>query len=286
MTTTALALVLSAAVAHAAWNIVAHGVSHVGLPFLWWGALSSTVVWIGLVPVTGGTGGGWLHLLVAAAVSGVLHTFYMVVLQRGYARGQVSTVYATARATGPVVTCLLAVLLFQERPGVLAVVGVLVVIGGVAIIALVDANQSVGALLRDPAILYGLLTGLSIAAYSLWDAHAVQEWKVSPVAFMVGCTAAELVLYAPALRGRGEQLRAAGRQHVGRIVAFGVLSPLAYILVLLAVQRAPLSLVAPLREISVVLVSLYGVAVLREARPVAKVVASVVVVAGIALLAS
>lgn len=284
MTGVALALVLAAAVAHAAWNIVAHGVSHVGLPFLWWGALSSTVIWIGLVPFTGGTGGGWQHLLVAAGVSGVLHTAYMVVLQRGYARGQVSTVYATARATGPVVTCLAAVVLFQERPGLHAVVGVALVIGAVVAIALVDANRSVGNLVRDPAITYGLATGLAIAAYSVWDAHAVQEWDVSPVAFMVGCTAAELVLYAPGLRGQGARLRAVGREYAGRIVAFGILSPLAYILVLLAVQRAPLSLVAPLREVSVVLVSLYGVAVLREARPVAKVAASVVVVGGIALL--
>ena len=286
MTGAALALVLSAAVAHAAWNVVAHGVSHVGLPFLWWGALSSTVIWIGLVPFTGGTGGGWHHLLVAAGVSGVLHTAYMVVLQRGYARGQVSTVYATARATGPVVTCLAAVVLFQERPGLHAVLGVLVVIGGVVTIALVDAGQSVRSLVRDPAITYGLLTGLAIAAYSVWDAHAVQEWAVSPVAFMVGCTAAELVLYAPALRGRWGSLGAVGRRYAGRIVAFGVLSPLAYILVLLAVQRAPLSLVAPLREISVVLVSLYGVAILRDSRPCAKIAASVVVVGGIALIAT
>lgn len=286
MTATALALVLSAAVAHAAWNILAHGVSHLGLPFLWWGALSSTVVWIGLVPFTGGTGSTWLPFLIAVGVSGALHTFYMVVLQRGYARGRVSTVYATARATGPAVTCLLAVIVFHERPGIHGVLGVAGIIAGVVAIALLDANQTLGALVRDPAIAYGLLTGLAIAAYSLWDAHAVQEWHVSPVAFMVGCTVAELLLYAPGLRGRWDQVHTVGRDHAARIAAFGVLSPLAYILVLLAVQRAPVSLVAPLREVSVVIVSLYGAVVLREARPMAKIAASVVVVGSISLLAT
>lgn len=286
MTAAALALVLCAAFAHAAWNLLAHSVSQVGLPFLWWGALSSTVLWIILVPFTGGIGGSWGHFLVAASVSGVLHALYMVALQRGYARGQVSTVYATARATGPVVTCLMAVILFQERPGAYALLGAAGIIVGVVTIALLDAGQSARTLLGDPAIVYGLLTGLAIAAYSLWDAHAVQQWHVAPVAFMVGCTAAELLLYAPALRGSGRELLAVGRKHAAPIIAFGILSPLAYILVLLAIQRAPLSLVAPLREISVVLVSLYGVAILREARPVAKVAASIVVVAGISLLAT
>lgn len=143
-------------------------------------------------------------------MSGVSRTIYMVVLQRGYACGRVSTVYVTARATGPVVTCLLAVVLFQERPGIRTVIGVIV---GVVTMALLDANQSVRTPVRDPAITYGLRTGFAIVAYSLWDAHAVQEWDVSPVAFMVGCTAVELLLYAPGLGGQGARLRAAGRQY-------------------------------------------------------------------------
>ena len=286
MTTAALLLVLGAAVAHAWWNILAHSVSHLGLPFLWWGALSSTVIWIGVVPFAGGTGSGWVRLICATAVSGILHACYMVVLQRGYARGRVSTVYATARATGPVVTCLLAVALFQERPGFYAAAGIVIVLAGVVAIALLDTNQSVASVVRDPAMGYGLLTGLAIAAYSLWDAHAVQQWDVAPVAFMVGCTAMQLLLYAPAIATNRDHVLAVGGRHAWSIVAFGVLSPLAYILILLAMQRAPLSLVAPLREISVVLVSLYGVLVLREPHPTAKISAAVVVVGGILLIAA
>jgi drug/metabolite transporter (DMT)-like permease len=64
-----------------------------------------------------------------------------------------------------------------------------------------------------------------------------------------------------------------------------VLSPLSYILVLTAIQIAPVALVAPLREVSVVLVSLFGVFILRESRPGWRIAASLVVVAGIVLLA-
>ena len=70
-----------------------------------------------------------------------------------------------------------------------------------------------------------------------------------------------------------------------RILAFALLSPLSYILVLYAITIAPVALVAPLRELSVVLVSLFGVFVLKEQRPARRLIAATVVVAGIVLLA-
>ena len=69
------------------------------------------------------------------------------------------------------------------------------------------------------------------------------------------------------------------------VLIVGVLSPLAYILVLTAMQLAPVSLVAPGREVSVVLVSLAGWLWFREPHPAQRIAGSVVVVAGVALLA-
>ena len=52
MSALALTLVLTAAVAHAAWNIIAHGVTKTGLHFLWWGALFSVLLWAPVVALT------------------------------------------------------------------------------------------------------------------------------------------------------------------------------------------------------------------------------------------
>ncbi|AMG82539.1 MULTISPECIES: EamA family transporter [Microbacterium] len=286
MSAVALVLVLAAAIAHASWNVIAHGISRAGSPFLWWGAVASTAVWIGAVPFTGGLGAVDLgSFALGVSVSAVLHVAYMAVLQRGYREGSLSTVYATARGTGPFLSVIVAVLLLGERPSALALVGVAAVIAGVVAIGFVDRRPAGSGRRIDPGLLFGALTGVAIAVYTIWDAHAVREWELSPVAFMVGTTLLQVPFYSVAVRGRWGAVVALGRTQWRRILAFGILSPLSYILVLTAIQIAPVALVAPLREVSVVLVSLFGAFVLRESRPGWRIGASLVVLTGIVLLA-
>ena len=302
MSGTALLLVLAAAVCHASWNVVAHGVSRIGTPFLWWGAVASAVLWLPVVPFTGGLGGSVAGLALGAGVSAVLHVVYMVVLQRGYAAGSLSTVYATARGTGPAVSAVLAVLLLGERLSALAAVGIAVVVAGVVATGLIDrrpapapADASAPAPFAtpaprrrrrlDPGIAWGLLTGLAIASYTIWDAHALRTWELSPVSFMVGVTAVEVVFYTATLGRRRRELLDVVRAHWPRVLAFGVLSPMSYILVLVAIQTTPVALVAPARETSVVMVAVFGALVLREGSVAKRLTASVVVLGGIALLA-
>ncbi|PPI20199.1 EamA family transporter [Rathayibacter sp. AY1B5] len=285
-----LFLVLSAALCHAAWNVIAHRVSGIGLPFLWWGAVASTVIWAPVIPFTGGFGSGGdvvTGLAIGAGISGLLHVGYMVVLQQGYARGRLSTVYATARGTGPALSAGLAVLLLGEQISPVAVLGVGVVVTGVIATGLIDRpteHAPSGRSLLDPSILFGVLTGVAIAVYTIWDAHALRTWGLSPVAFMVGCTMVEIVVYLVPLRRRRAELASVLRQHWLRVLAFGVLSPLSYILVLQAITLAPVALVAPMREMSVVLVSVFGALVLKEGSAARRIAASLVVVGGIVLL--
>ena len=287
MSVTAVLLVLGAAVAHAAWNVIAHGASRAGLPFLWCGSVISTVLWLPIVPLTGGFGTDDIAgFLLGITVSAVMHVGYMMVLQRGYALGNLSAVYAVARGTGPLLTVIVAITFLGERPSPLALIGVAAIIAGVVAIGFVDRPPA-GERRRgiDPAILFGMLTGVAIAAYTVWDASSLRLWDISPVAFMVGCTLLEVPIFTALL---GRRLRAVvplAKLEWRRLLVFGILSPLSYILVLAAITIAPVALVAPMREVSVVLVSLFGAFVLHEGRPAARLAASGIVVAGIALLA-
>ncbi|MFF1879108.1 EamA family transporter [Leifsonia sp. NPDC058230] len=286
MSPLALLLVVIAAFAHAAWNLASKRASASGLPFILLGAIASTVLWL---PIAGfdlalnGVDLRWL--LLGAGVSAVIHVGYMWVLQRGYAHGDISVVYPMARGTGPLLSVVFAIVLFHEHPSALALAGAAVVVAGIVGIGLSTTRSEPGHRMLGAGIVYGLLTGVTIAVYTLWDAFTVTDLGVSPILFMVGCSFGEVVLLAPILLARRAELVAVWRAFRWQVVVVGVLSPLSYVLVLTAIQLAPVSLVAPARELSVVLVSLAGWLILREPRPAQRMAGAVVVLGGVAMLA-
>ena len=277
-------LVGGAAVAHATWNIAVKRAGTSGAGFLWSGILVGAVVFapfgIASLVAEGTDLWRWLPL---AAVSGALQVVYFLTLQRGYRLSDVSIVYPLARGSGPLLAVLLAVVVLGERPGWLALVGAAVIVAGVMIIGFAGGVSRA----RDnrAGILYGLLVGVMIAVYTLWDGSAVTVGGMPPVGLYWGSIVFQLLLLAiPALR-RGRQTLRTARQHWVAVVLFGILSPLAYILVLYAMQLAPVSIVAPGREVSVVLVGLAGWLLFREPHPVQRLVGAGVVLVGVVLLA-
>ena len=288
MSPTALALVLAAAVLHAVWNVAAKRVTGDSRVFVWLYGTASAVLWlpVGLVMLARD---GWPDpgtLILAGAVSGVLHNLYGIALNTGYARADLGVVYPTARGTGPLLTMLVALVFLGEQADGVHVAGGLVVIAGVAVVASsgahgVDASRGLA------GVRWGLTTGAAIAAYTLWDGHAVTTLQLDPVAYYA-CTAVwQSLTLAPILRDRGRRAEAVrmSRRHVREIVLVGVLSPLGYILVLVAMQTTPVALVAPARESSIVIGTLLAWWLFKEPRPAVKIVGSFVVLAGIGLLA-
>lgn len=276
-------LIAVAAIAHAAWNVTMKRVGTSGAGFLWLSFVVATVAFapfgisslieedVDLRP--------WLGL---AAVSGALQVGYFLLVQRAYRVGDVSVVYPLARGTGPVLSVVLAIVLLGERPGPLALVGAGVVVAGVVVIGLAGTR---GSAINRPGILYGLAVGVMIAVYTLWDATAVTVGGMPPVGLYWGSVVFQLVILAPAALHQRGTLGAVLMEHRVAVLIVGVLSPLAYILVLIAIQLAPVSLVAPAREVSVVLVGLAGWLLFREPHPVQRLIGAAIVLVGAGLLA-
>ncbi len=284
MSGAALALVLAAALLHATWNLAAKGVGSSRVSFIWLYVVASAAIWVPvgvLWVVITGERPTWTWLG-AAVVSAGLHIVYQLVLQRGYAEGDLNLVYPLARGTGPLLTFAVAVTLLGERPGAVPAAGVVAVITGVLLISFGrgSAHPRAGAT-------WGLATGATIASYTLWDNHAVTALDVPPVPYFVIGIAAQLPVLALLLRRDRDPvpLREVWRSTRGPVLAVAICSPLAYILVLRAMQLAPVGLVATGREASIVVGALFGWLVLREPRPARRLVGAVVVLVGIGLIA-
>src|SRR3954471_16208061 len=136
MPTAALALVVVAAVAHAAWNVLAKTAGG-GVAFVWLCAVAGSALWLPVVAVALAAGPGALgpEALGFMVGSGVLHAVYFVLLQRGYREGDLSLVYPLARGTGPLLSTLAALVIFSERPSALALAGGAIIVAAVLSLA-------------------------------------------------------------------------------------------------------------------------------------------------------
>ncbi|MGH8760575.1 MAG: DMT family transporter [Burkholderiales bacterium] len=282
-----LALVLAGAMCHALWNILAKRAA--GGPLFVW--LFGCVSVVAAAPVALWT--WWTHpqtfdawMWMAALASGLVHVVYSLVLQQGYRVSDFAVVYPVARGTGPLMSVLGAVVLLSEVPSVLGWLGVALVLGGVFMTAgAMDLLSGGDASRRRLGVLWGVLTGLCIACYTVIDGWAVKTLGMVPVLFYAVGLLFRTLLLAPWALHRRATLREQWRQHRTAIILVGLLSPLAYSLVLFAVQTAPLSYVAPVREISMLIGTLLGARLLNESLRRSQVLGAAMMLLGVAGLA-
>jgi drug/metabolite transporter (DMT)-like permease len=292
MTLYALALVLAAGLFHAIWNLLAKRAGGGGASFVWLCTILSVVLYAPVAAATvfllGQTRMGAVGLVFVFGTA-VLHTGYFLSLQKGYSVGDLSVVYPLARGTGPLLASFAAVALFEERPGLVAVLGILLIGGGVYMLTWEPGGDRRGSPQekRDKrlGVLYGLLTGAFIAAYTLWDKQAVSGLALSPVLYYWAGLSVQAVLLAPlALRVRGE-VPQAWRAYRTEVFGVAVLSPLSYLLVLYALASAPVSHVAPVREVGILIGVALGGGLLGEGGTPRKLLAAAAIVAGVVALA-
>jgi drug/metabolite transporter (DMT)-like permease len=280
----ALALVLIAACFHASWNLLAKRVGG-GATSVW---LYDSVALVVYAPVT-------LiviffqhpHVdklaLALMAGSGLFHLGYFIFLQLGYRKGDLSLIYPLARGTGPLLSTIAAIIFLGERPSLIAFIGMLLIVLGVFLIS--GGTRLLGQRDVHSAMLFGVVTGVFIAMYTLWDKEAVSTFLVSPVLYYYGATIIRAALLAPYVACHWQTTHTTWSEHRFRIIGISVLSPLAYFLILFAFTFAPVSFVAPGREISVLLGTFMGARLLDEGDAKRRLLAAGVMLLGIIALA-
>ncbi|QKW22601.1 EamA family transporter [Kitasatospora sp. NA04385] len=270
-------VVLAAALLHAVWNALVHGVrdrmagtAQMNLVFAAFGAALAL-----FVPPPGAAA---LPYLLASAA---LQTGYQLLLVRAYGLGDFGQMYPIARGTSPAVVALLAAtVLHRPLPaGQLAAVAVISL--GLAGLALVGGLPGRA---RLPAVAAALGNGVLIAGYTVVDAGGVRAAHSTAgyIAWMFLLQGLAVLAAVAAVRRRA--LRPALREGRAVGLAGGLMSLTAYGLVVWAQTVGDLPTIAALRETSIVIAALIGTLVLRERLGTLRLAASATVLTGIALL--
>lgn len=279
-----LSLVLAAAFCHATWNFCVKRIDG-GPEFIWLFSAVSAVLYLpvtlGILIVERPSFGLWPLVFIAG--SAILHLGYFLLLQTGYRKGDLSLVYPTARATGPLLSTSLAVVILGESISAQMLVGAVIIIFGVLMLT---GGIRPGARHASASLLFGIATGGLIGSYTVWDAFAVSTLLVPPVLLDYASSLGRMALLAPVARRRWGLVRAHWTHHKVSVIAIALFNPLAYILVLYALTFTPVAYVAPTREISVLLSVLAGSLLLHEGRLAQRLGWAAVILAGMVILVS
>ncbi len=285
----AIALIITAAFIHATWNYYVKKVNG-GDVYIWITSIVSTIVL--LPPTLYFYATDLLHLTpmqwLFIVLSGFLHMAYAMQLQRGYAQADLSVVYPLARGSGPLLTVFAAVVFLGERPTPVGWLGVAGVIVGAMVIAGADKLLRPEALHNPKTLLgvkHGLLTGLWIAAYSFVDGYAVKVLLIAPLVLDWLTNTLRAACLTPLAWRKRETIAPLWRRAWMPALVIGALSPTSYILVLTALQYAPLSAVAPARELSMLIGAFMGATLLAEGEMRRRMAGAGLIVLGVASLA-
>lgn len=271
-----LILVLCSAGLHASWNLIVKGEDD-KLFSGWLTVLTPSLLLSPVLLVTGlPPPEAWPILLGSA----VIHTGYMIALTQAYVHGDLSVVYPVARGLAPILVAVGAPLFLGERLSPTAILGIVLVGGGIAWLG-ISARRSSASF---AGLAWAVATSVFIASYSIVDKVGVS--RTNPVSYIIVLMGANAVFMTPVVLWRRDTRRlvAVWRRRWGSAILGGLLSITAYLLVLIAMRLTQVSYIAALRESSVVLAALLGWRVLREPYGGRRILASAVVALGLVLL--
>jgi drug/metabolite transporter (DMT)-like permease len=267
--------VVTAALLHASWNaLVKTGQNkQSGMLLL---TLAHAFFGLCLLPfVSVPQGAAWLWLI----ASGLIHMLYQLFLGFAYERGDLSRVYPIARGAAPMIVLIVSLSFGIDTLRSMDLLGILVL--GLGIFLMAHGVFSSGEDRRLIPLALG--SAAATAGYSLVDGLGARVMG-DALGYVSWLLIFSAVFYTPvivALRGRSVLPRGGGQIALG--LCAGCASFIAYALVVWAMTEAPIALVTALREISILFAMLLGWVFFRDTMGPAKIVAGLVIVAGVIL---
>jgi drug/metabolite transporter (DMT)-like permease len=277
----ALVLLLTSAFLHALWNLLLKR-SQEKYSAMGWQVLISGVFAFLLLIFTGFPPRSmWLFALISMSLEAV----YFILLSSAYSDHDFSLVYPIARGTAPAFLMLWSILFLRENPTVGGIFGISMVVGGMIIIGATSLIQNRGSRLHIKGILTALAVALTISLYTLVDGTAVKNGPPLPYALTMFMFVPILTTTYNVRRFGWKHFAAAWNGPRLPLILAAILGVVAYLLALIAYSFAPLSYSGAIREVSVVIGAFLGWQFLEEKMGGTRVLGSIVIFAGIVVIA-
>jgi uncharacterized membrane protein len=275
MVFTAALLVLLSGLIHATWNLFTKRSIHKNA-FLWYCQLVAIVVFLPWLIIdlqsASFTPQGVLLLFVSASI----HAGYVLLLAQAYKVGDLSQAYPIMRGTSPLLVPIAGVLAFGESIAFYGIAGIVLILIGIVLI-----NDKFAVRNHFKITLYALGVGCCIAAYTIidkWTLHFVTPTILNEASNIGNLIALSFFTL------KSDMLKFEWTSNKRFILLSGVLAPTGYLLFLFSLDLAPVSMLAPMREIGTVFGTIFGIVFLKERHGIRRLWAALIITAGILLL--
>lgn len=252
--------VLLAALLHASWNAMIKGGSDVLLDTATIVAGAGLIAFPFLFVVPLPNAASWPYIFGSI----ITHLAYYFLMVNAYRTGELSLVYPLMRGVAPLITAVLGVVWLRELPAPLSWIGMLLISIGVVALALRPADAAPVLSGHGRAVGFALGNAAVIAVYTIIDGTGARlagnPW--SYIVWLFVLDALPFSIYMLATQKRAFVVALMDRRRHGLIG--GALSAGAYAISVWAMTKAPVALVASLRETSVLFATLIGARLLKE----------------------
>lgn len=277
----AIALLLSGAVLHTAWNLILKQ-SQDKYVASWWMVVTGGIIALFTLLFTGLP---VREMWKFAVFSIFVEALYFVTLSYAYHDNEFSLIYPIARGAAPAFLTLWSFLFLHERPSAGGLVGLGLIISGLLIIGISTLARANVTRLHFRGVAVAVFLAMLISIYSAIDGAAVKNGHA--IAYVMTMFTLVPVPITPFIvRQYGwSRLWQEFREQGFRLLLTGVLGVVAYMLAVLAYSLAPLSYSGAIREISVVFGALAGWWFLKEKMGGMRVLGAVVIFTGVLVIA-
>jgi uncharacterized membrane protein len=205
---------------------------------------------------------------------------YFFLLPIVYRKGEMSQMYPIMRGTGALLVPLFSVWIYNESLSPVGWIGVgCIVLGLFAISGFMKKKNGSAISLRN--IFPALMVGLCITGYVMTDKMVLQS--LSPLSIIELSNIAYVIVLSPAVL-RSREIKQEWLINKQAILWGTILSPGSYLLFLFAMDLAPLSHLAPIREIGTVFGTMLGIFLLKESNGMKRILLSAVITMGVIMI--
>lgn len=214
-------------------------------------------------------------------ISLLFHLLYFICLDKVYCFGELSVIYPVARGVAPAMTVIGALLLLDERLTRPQLLSIALIIAGTFLLSGMKENMTKN---HRKALGYALLCGCTVSAYTLIDKTAVATFFIAPFILDFVNNVGRTLVLMPVVLKDVTRLKDTARCYWKEAMIVGILSPFSYLMILFAMRHIPVSIVAPLRQFSIVISYMLGIHMLFEHRDYKKLLAIALMFCGVILI--